>query len=116
MRSTTASTTPCLLASISSGASTRGKRPDVRLPQRVVLPFGYRVTVKLVTDAEMLSHQDANDQDEAGDGLWQVGCRTIYIRKALPKPRQRYLLSHELGHAFLDWQHHYLGVTGTMKP
>lgn len=86
----------------------------MRLPQRVVLPFGYVVSVRLVTDSEMREH--LSPEDDLCDGLWLDGPRTIYLRKTLPKPRLRYLLSHELGHAFLDWQHHYLGVIGTMKP
>ena len=86
----------------------------MRLPARVSLPFGYRVTVRLVTDAEMaaLLHPD----EELCDGLWLAGPRSISIRKVLPKARQRYMLSHELGHAFLDWQHHYLNNPQVMNP
>lgn len=74
----------------------------LRIPSRVVLPFGYRITVKQVTDSEM----DARDAN--ADGEWDCETRTIYIRKRLPMTRRRYILAHELGHAWLDWQHRYL--------
>ena len=73
-----------------------------RIPSRVILPFGYRIAVKLVTDSEM----DARDDN--ADGVWDSDSRTIYIRKRLPMTRRRYILAHELGHAWLDWQHRYL--------
>jgi len=31
-----------------------------------------------------------------------------YVRKRLPVTRRRYILAHELGHAWLDWQHRYM--------
>ena len=34
--------------------------------------------------------------------------KTIYVRKRLPVTRRRYILAHELGHAWLDWQHRYM--------
>jgi hypothetical protein len=34
--------------------------------------------------------------------------KTIYLRKRLPLTRRRYILAHELGHAWLDWQHRHL--------
>lgn len=73
-----------------------------RMPTRVVLPFGYRIAVKQVTDSEMNTH------DIDADGVWDSDSRTIYIRKRLPMTRRRYILAHELGHAWLDWQHRYL--------
>ena len=85
----------------------------MRLPKRVVLPFGYVIKVKLVTDPEMRS---ILGEDEICDGLWQEGSRAISIRKCLPVTRQRYILSHEMGHAVIDWQHHFLGIMEKMKP
>lgn len=73
-----------------------------RIPTRVALPFGYRISVRQLTDAEM-DKQDANS-----DGIWDAETKTIYIRKRLPVTRRRYILAHELGHAWLDWQHRYL--------
>lgn len=73
-----------------------------RIPSRVVFPFGYRVKIKQVTDTEM------NEQAADADGLWEEETRTIYIRKNLPITRRRYLLAHELFHAWLDWQHLYM--------
>ncbi|CAI4033613.1 MAG TPA: ImmA/IrrE family metallo-endopeptidase [Nitrospiraceae bacterium] len=74
----------------------------LRIPAHVILPFGYRILVKQVTDSEM----DARDKD--ADGIWDSDTRTIYIRKRLPVTRRRYILAHELGHAWLDWQHRHL--------
>lgn len=83
---------------------------NVRLPARVVLPFGYVVTVRQLTDAEMDSLEDG----AATDGQWDVETRTIQIRKSLPLRRKRYILGHELGHALWDWQHECLDL-GQMK-
>ncbi|WHZ16706.1 MAG: hypothetical protein OJF52_003556 [Nitrospira sp.] len=74
----------------------------MRIPNKVILPFGYHITVRQVTDSEM-DRQDAN-----ADGIWNNETKTIYIRKRLPVTRRRYILAHELGHAWLDWQHRYL--------
>jgi Zn-dependent peptidase ImmA (M78 family) len=74
----------------------------LRIPTRVVLPFGYRINVRMVTDAEM------DQRDPSADGIWDSDTRTIYIRKRLPVTRRRYILGHELGHAWLDWQHRFL--------
>lgn len=68
-----------------------------RIPACVTLPFGYRITIKQ-TD---YIHTDC-------DGTWDVDTRTITIRKSLPLQRRVYILGHELGHAWLDWQHEYL--------
>ncbi len=65
----------------------------IRIPTRVVLPFGYQISIRQLTDTEM-------DRDDDN--------RTIYIRKRLPMTRRRYILAHELGHAWLDWQHRHL--------
>lgn len=73
-----------------------------RIPCKVVLPFGYVIQVKQLTNGEF------NRKDTSSDGLWEVERRTIYIRKSLPLNRRRYILAHELGHAWLDWQHQYL--------
>lgn len=89
----------------------------MRLPARVCFPFGYRVRVKQVTDTEMRECADDEDRSEpvSCDGLWIAEERTIYIRKCLPVRRKRYILGHELQHAFLDWQHHCLN-TGDSRP
>lgn len=75
----------------------------MRIPGRVNLPFGYVISVKQLKQDEMnrVSLSDA-------DGGWNVDIRTIYILKTLPITRKRYILAHELGHAWLDWQHHHL--------
>ena len=74
----------------------------IRIPTRVALPFGYQISIRQLTDAEM-DKRDAN-----ADGIWDDDKRTIYIRKRLPMTRRRYILAHELGHAWLDWQHRHL--------
>lgn len=75
---------------------------QMRIPSRVVLPFGYRIAVRQLTDLEM------DERDRNADGVWDDETRTIYIRKRLPITRRRYILAHELGHAWLDWQHRHL--------
>jgi Zn-dependent peptidase ImmA (M78 family) len=47
-------------------------------------------------------------RDPNADGIWDDGTKTIYLRKRLPVTRRRYILAHELGHAWLDWQHRHL--------
>lgn len=74
----------------------------LRIPRRVVLPFGYRISVRQLSDAEM------DKRDQNADGIWDDETKTIYIRKRLPVTRRRYILAHELGHAWLDWQHRYM--------
>jgi Zn-dependent peptidase ImmA (M78 family) len=76
-----------------------------RLPTKIHFPFGYICTVKQVTDKEM---KDLCDDEDGSDGMWDVETKTIYILKKLPTKRKRYILGHELGHAFLDWQHYCL--------
>ena len=82
----------------------------MRLPASVRFPFGYRVNVKLVTDTEM-----ADACEDGPDGLWDAETRTIRIRKALPLRRQKYILGHEIGHAWLDWVHECIDEQA-MKP
>ena len=82
----------------------------MRLPTRVNLPFGYIVKVKLATGSEM-KNKDGQDCD----GLWDSDTRTIYVRKALPVKRQRYILVHELVHAMNDYLHAALDA-GAAKP
>ena len=74
----------------------------LRIPQRVSLPFGYHVTVKQVDDTVM------NELASDADGYWNVGTRTILIRKRLPLKRRVYLLLHELQHALLDCTHEHM--------
>ena len=47
-------------------------------------------------------------RDPNADGIWDDEMKTIYLRKRLPVTRRRYILAHELGHAWLDWQHRHL--------
>ncbi len=81
----------------------------LRIPKTITLPFGYRVTVKQLPDKEfdLISPES--------DGVWMVEQRLIVIRKKLPAKRRAYILAHELGHAWLDWQHNYLDE-GLSKP
>lgn len=79
------------------------------LPHSVRLPFGYTVAVK--TRSERTLRKIAGG---AVDGCWDVATRTIYVDQGLSEQEQRYILTHELIHAFVDWQHHALG--GAVKP
>jgi Zn-dependent peptidase ImmA (M78 family) len=74
----------------------------LRIPKRVKLPFGYKIKIHQVTNQEM------DRLCAEADGLWDADTHTIYLRKALPITRRRYLLAHELGHAWLDWQHQHM--------
>ncbi len=87
----------------------------MRIPSRVQFPFGYDVLIRQVSDAEMLDVLEAEEPQDISDGAWIVDTRTIYIRKALPVQRRKYILSHELGHALWDWQHECMNW-GAMKP
>lgn len=78
----------------------------MRIPASVRFPFGYVVRIRQVTDTEMAEESEAASTCEAPDGLWCHDTRVIFIRKALPPRRKRYILGHELGHAWLDWAHH----------
>ncbi|MBI3355883.1 MAG: ImmA/IrrE family metallo-endopeptidase [Nitrospirae bacterium] len=84
------------------GTIIKERKKMLRIPSRVVLPFSYRISVRQLSDAEM------NKRDENADGIWDDDTKTIYIRKRLPVTRRRYILAHELGHAWLDWQHRYM--------
>ena len=66
----------------------------MRIPNKVILPFGYHIMIRQVTDSEM------DRQDSNADGIWDNEAKTIYIRKRLPVTRRRYILAHELGHAW----------------
>lgn len=88
----------------------------MRLPKSVRFPFGYVCRVKQVTTTEMkqLADVESSDADDIPDGLWEVDTQTIYIIKSLPVRRKRYVLGHELAHAFFDWQHFCLD-SGAMR-
>ena len=73
-----------------------------RIPTKVVLPFGYHISVRQLSETEM------DRRDPNADGIWDDDNKTIYLRKRLPLTRRRYILAHELGHAWLDWQHRHL--------
>jgi uncharacterized protein DUF955 len=82
-----------------------GEMQRLTIPKRVQLPFGYVVTIKQVTDSEMEEIVE-DGTGESVDGYWDPDERVLYIRKSLPIRRRRYILAHELGHAWNDWQHH----------
>ena len=87
----------------------------MRLPTRISLPFGYAVTVKQVSDTEMLEEQEEEERAEVVDGLWDVDNRTIFVRRSLSLRRKRYILGHEMCHALADWIHDCLNEEA-MKP
>ena len=73
----------------------------MRLPKRLVLPFGYVVTFKFLSAAQMRA-EDAAELD----GYWDPDTRTIYLRRQLPAKRLRYMVGHEMDHAINDYRHH----------
>jgi len=80
----------------------------LRMPSQVVFPFGYRISVRQLSDSDM------DSRDPNADGIWDDATKTIYLRKRLPVTRRRYILAHELGHAWLDWQHR-IWITARQK-
>ena len=54
----------------------------LRLPSRVVFPFGYRISVRQLSDTDM------DRRDPNADGIWDDATKTIYLRKRLPVTRQ----------------------------
>lgn len=81
-----------------------------RIPNTIKLPFGYTIRVFIVSDADMLEamDEDKRDKEQLADGLWDCEERVIRVRQALTLKRRRYVLTHEMQHATLDWQHHCL--------
>lgn len=77
----------------------------MKLPRRVVFPFGYVVQV-LQVPPEVLSGDS--------DSEWNADTRTITINKQCAVARRRYLLLHELEHALNDL-HHWAMDTGVGK-
>ena len=74
----------------------------MRLPRTLVFPFGYRVTVKVVSRTEIA---EAGGGGDPADGLWDAATRTIYLSKAVSARRRRAVLIHEMFHALADYQH-----------
>lgn len=71
----------------------------MRIPNQVVLPFGYVVKIVQLPDREY--------DDEAGNdsfASWFCEEKTIYLRKKRPIRKRRADLAHELLHACADWQ------------
>jgi hypothetical protein len=79
------------------------EKKRLRIPNKIRLPFGYTVKVRLAP-GKLFGVLGAPDCD----GLWDCDTKTILIRKSLPVTRRRYILAHELGHAWLDWQHQHM--------
>lgn len=85
----------------------------LQLPRKIVLPFGYVVTVKLVPPKDPLL-RDA-ETGEYDDGCWYDSERWIVLNKALPPKKKRYIFTHELAHCLVDYQHD-LFLRGRAKP
>lgn len=83
-------------------ASTKGKSNpnNPPLPHRIVLPFGYRITVKRLTssDPKLLDEETG----EVLEGWSDLRQRLICIRKGLKPRRARFILLHELEHILAD--------------
>src|SRR5260370_42058916 len=82
-----------------------GEMQRLTIPKRVQLPFGYVVTIRQVSDSEMEEIVE-DGTGESVDGHWDPDERVLYIRKSLLIRRRRYILAHDLGLAWNDWQHH----------
>ena len=75
------------------------------IPARVVLPFGYIVTIKQISDAEMDKMLERDKAGEPCDGYWNVDNRTLYVLKKMLMKRKRYIVAHDMIHAVNDWMH-----------
>ena len=71
-----------------------------KLPTKIVFPFGYTITVRQIPE-EGWTEPNA-------DSGWYSEHRLIIIRKSLNPMRKRYLLTHEMAHGWIDWQHYCL--------
>ena len=47
----------------------------LRMPSRVVFPFGYRISIRQLSDTDM------DRRDPNADGIWDDATKTIYLRK-----------------------------------
>lgn len=77
---------------------------NLYLPASVRLPFGFTIHVKAVAPRTLKRVAGADVM-----GCWDVGARTIWIDRTMNEKEQRYVLTHEMIHAFADWQHEALG-------
>lgn len=71
------------------------------MPKNLVLPFGYVITFKFLSAAEMIEEEIGDS-----DGGWDETTRTIFVRRRLPAKRLRYIIGHEMDHAINDYRHH----------
>ncbi|MFO0766126.1 MAG: hypothetical protein U0231_04905 [Nitrospiraceae bacterium] len=65
----------------------------LRIPKRVVLPFGYHITVRQVTDSEM------DRRDPNADGIWDNDTKPSSSESGRLSPADDTSFAHELGHA-----------------
>jgi Zn-dependent peptidase ImmA (M78 family) len=80
----------------------------LRIPRTIRLPFGYTIHVRQVSIAEMREAIDLEDEEPVPNGCWVVDDMTIYLQRAMPITRKRYMLCHELEHATTDLTHKQL--------
>ena len=76
----------------------------MKIPKRIVMPFGWAVTVKV---CDPMSFKDAlgrslNDPDCFA--WWIHEKRTIYLSTKRSMRQRRADLIHEMGHVLTDWQ------------
>jgi len=82
---------------------------SLRLPRSVQLPFGRRIKIVQVPEAQL------TDLFGVSDGQWHITSQTIYVNKALGQAKKRYVVAHELQHALVDYLH-MLQVEGEAQP
>ena len=75
------------------------------MPKRVVLPFGYIISIKQITNAEMDVMLETDEAGEPCDGYWDSDSRTLYVLEKLLNKRKRYIVAHEMIHVVNDWMH-----------
>jgi hypothetical protein len=80
-------------------AVTAGKQ-RYKIYQWVTLPWDYDVEVRQISDDQW----ETEELEPTDLGEWDPVTRVIKIRKDLPPAEKRWLLWHELQHAFRDWE------------
>ncbi len=75
----------------------------MRLPTRIVFPFGYVIRVRQISRTEMW-----NTVGENALAGWLSCERTIYLTRSRSTRQKRADLGHELGHAIVDYNDHLL--------
>ena len=82
-------------------------RRTARFPQTLVLPFGYRVSLRRASPSAVQKRFACEHCGHASgpvDGFYDPENRIVWIDKNLSIRQQREVLDHELGHVLTEWR------------